>query len=62
MAKPKTDLQKHTLNLRPGDFQKMGELFPQVGSSESIRLLVSRFVDKHYKDNTAKVKVADVSL
>jgi len=41
-------LQKHTMNLRRGDFDKMGELFPQLGPSKALRQLVQKFVDKHY--------------
>lgn len=43
------DLIKKTLNLRVGDFEKMGELFPDKGSSNAIRDLISLFVDKHFK-------------
>lgn len=50
MAKAKEiDLQKHTLNLRPGDYDKMSALFPDLGGGPAIRKLVSAFVDKHYK-------------
>lgn len=49
MAKSKnTDLIKKTLNLRQGDFEKMANLFPNVGGSIAIRELISKFVDKHY--------------
>ena len=41
------DYQKHTLNLRKRDFDRMGELFPQLGPSKAIRELISKFVDKH---------------
>ena len=61
MPKQKTDLQKHTLNLRPGDFAKMGEIFPEMGASESIRTLVSRFVDKHYQQPTS-IEVSNIPL
>lgn len=50
MARPKSDIQKHTLNLRTGDFDKMGEMFPAYGPSRAIRELISRFVDKHYTE------------
>ncbi len=61
MSKAKSDLQKITLNLRPGDFQKMGELFPDLNSSTAIRTLVARFVDTHYKTQPAP-KNLDVNL
>ena len=61
MPRPKTELQKHTLNLRPGDFQKRGELFPDLGPSESIRTLIARFVDNNYKEAKAPKNI-DVTL
>jgi hypothetical protein len=49
MARQKrNDLVKVTLNLRDGDFNKMGELFPEKGPSVAIRELLSAFIDKHY--------------
>lgn len=49
MPRAKTDLQKHTLNLRQGDYQRLGEMFPKMGGGRAIRELVIRFVDKHYR-------------
>lgn len=51
MPKPKADLQKHTLNLRTGDFDRMGQLFPAMDSSLAIRTLLSRFIDKNWKES-----------
>ena len=48
------ELQKHTLNLRQGDFEKMGTLFPAIGASEAIRRLVSKFIDKHLPSDTSE--------
>ena len=50
MARTKSDLQKHTLNLRTGDFDRMGQLFPDMDSSTAIRTLLSRFIDKNWKE------------
>jgi hypothetical protein len=50
MAREKTlSMQKHTLNLREGDYEKMAELFPDLGGGPAIRQLVSKFVDRHLK-------------
>lgn len=38
------DLQKHTLNLNRGDYEKIKLLFPEVGAAEVIRQLVSDFI------------------
>jgi hypothetical protein len=44
------DLQKHTMNLRQGDYDKMQELFPKMGAGPAIRQLVSSFIDRHFKE------------
>ena len=49
MPRQKTDLQKHTLNLRPGDFTKIGCIFPHLHATTIIRLLISTYVDNNYK-------------
>lgn len=49
MAKTKDlEIQKHTLNLRAGDYDKIGALFPDLMAGPAIRKIVSAFVDKHY--------------
>lgn len=49
MSTPKnTDLEKKTLNLRTGDMEKLGELYPRTPPSVTIRNLVSGVVDKLY--------------
>lgn len=48
MPRSKGDLKKKTLNLREGDWEKMEEMFPDIGPSKAVRLLLSRFVDKNY--------------
>lgn len=46
MGRRKTEeLQKHTLNLRSGDMEELGELHPNVQPSTFIRSLVSRYID-----------------
>lgn len=52
-----TDLQKHTLNLRRGDYEKMDELFPTKRGGPAIRALISMFVDKHINSKTALVEI-----
>ena len=54
MTRPRNlALTKKTLNFRSGDFEKMGELFPDLGPSLAIRTLVERFVNKHYAQTQA---------
>lgn len=58
MARSKNiDLDKKTLNLRAGDFEKMGEMFPDLGSSVAVRTLLSKFVDRNYKVPETEVEV-----
>ena len=53
--KPSLDLTKKTLNLRTGDFEKMGELFPELGSSKAIRQFLSKIVDKYHTPHQGSV-------
>lgn len=39
------ELQKHTLNLRAGDMEKLRDFFPDLPSSSLIRTIISRYVD-----------------
>lgn len=39
-------LQKHTLNLYPGDYQKLRELYPDVGAGAIIRRLVRKYIEQ----------------
>lgn len=46
MAKRREDfpLEKVTLNLYAGEFQKLGHLFPRIGSGKVIRTLVHNLI------------------
>lgn len=44
MAKSET-LQKHTLNLRAGDVERLRDFFPDIPASNLIRTIISRYVD-----------------
>ncbi len=39
-------IQKVTLNLRAGDYAKLGDLFPDLRAGPAIRQIVSQFVDR----------------
>jgi hypothetical protein len=50
MARPANhDLNKHTLNLRAGDMDKLRELHPTQPPSTIVRTLVSKYVDNLFK-------------
>lgn len=44
--KAEEDLTKHTLNLFPGDYSRLQELYPDIGAGPVIRRLVRDFLDK----------------
>lgn len=62
MAYKKSDLPLHkkTLNLVEGDFEAMGALFPSMGASNAIRVLIHSYV-KRIRASMAPVDI-DVSL
>ena len=39
-------LQKHTLNLFEGDYEKLRELYPDIGASAVIRRIVRRYIEQ----------------
>lgn len=49
-------LQKHTLNLREGDYDRLGELFASKGIKPAnvIRAIVSRYVDHLTREPSAE--------
>ena len=50
-------LVKKTLNLGVGDFEAMGALFPAMGGSNAIRILVHNYVRK-VRESLAPVDIA----
>lgn len=44
----KEPMQKHTLNLYEGDFERLQELYPEIGASMVIR----KIIRKHIADVT----------
>ena len=53
---PKIEMQKHTLKLRAGDYQRISEVYANrdLTAARVIRTLISRFVDN------LEIKVAEV--
>jgi len=50
-------LQKHTLNLYKGDFERMSELYPRCGASVAIREIIHKFIGDINKKQNANVPV-----
>lgn len=42
----RTDLSKHTLNLFPGDYARLQELYPDIGAATIIRRIVRKFLEQ----------------
>jgi hypothetical protein len=40
----KADLSKHTMNLYPGDYAKLQDLYPDIGAATIIRRIVRAFI------------------
>lgn len=40
------ELQKHTLNLFPGDYDRLRDMYPDVGAGPVIRMIVRRFIEQ----------------
>lgn len=55
----KEDLQKHTLNLRAGDYERLQSLYPEVGAALVIRKIVSAFLDRDTAEiDTSKMEIS----
>jgi hypothetical protein len=59
-----TDLQKHTLNLRAGDWDAISARYARTGNSTStvIRELVSAFVDSITADDKSENIKVEIEL
>jgi len=42
----KIELKKHTLNLYPGDYSKLQDMFPDIGAATIIRRIVRTFINR----------------
>lgn len=46
MRKDEAGLQKHTLNLHPGDYEKLGDYYPEFGAGPIIRRIVRAYIQR----------------
>jgi len=58
----KAELQKHTLNLFPGDYNKLQQFYPDLGAATIIRRLVRQFVEQIEVKGVAPVADIDVNI
>jgi hypothetical protein len=58
----KVDLQKHTLNLFPGDYAKLQEFYPDIGAATIIRRVVRAFITQIEEKGTAVAAEINVEL
>lgn len=63
MAKPSlVELQKHTLNLRRGDMEKLRVLYPGQEPSVVLRRIVSGFIDKALRRSAQSASIPQVDI
>jgi hypothetical protein len=60
MSKTNDDTTKHTLHLRTGDYQRLRDMFPEVGAAFVIRRLVSQFLDSDKR--TLNLEAEEIQL
>lgn len=56
------ELQKHTLNLRRGDWDALGAYYRDIPVSTVVRQLISRYVDQIEATGTAPTANVEVQL
>jgi hypothetical protein len=62
MPRAETELQKHTLNLFPGDYAKLQQHYPDIGAATIIRRIVKRFVEQIEASGDSAPSDIDVSI
>ena len=45
------ELVKHSINLKPGQMERLKELHPEVGASMVIRILIDKYLSKFDTDD-----------
>lgn len=48
-----SELQKHTLNLYRGDFQRLGELYPELSAASALRLIIRKHIEQQDEQQLA---------
>jgi hypothetical protein len=58
---PKVEIQKHTLNLRAGDYARISEIFApdNISAANVIRRVIARYVDS-FNTNPAPEDIASI--
>lgn len=49
------ELQKHTLNLTPGAYEKLQGFYPDVGAAPIIRRLVDKWIERIEAHGVAEI-------
>ena len=62
MPKSECELQKHTLNLFPGDYAKLQSFYPDLGAATIIRRLIRRYVEQIEEKGIEEVSGIDTDL
>lgn len=55
-------LQKHTLNLREGDWERLASYYPDIPTSTIVRMIVSRYVEQIEEHGASPNAQVEISL
>lgn len=58
---PDEELTKHTLNLFKGDYEKLAELYPDLGAAPVIRRIIRKYLES-LETPTKSLPNAEVNL
>lgn len=56
------ELQKHTLNLFAGDYERLRCLFPDIGAGAVVRRLVRSFLEKTEGNTSVDIDNVEVKI
>lgn len=62
MPRSDCELQKHTLNLFPGDYAKLQTFYPDIGAATIIRRLVRKYVEQIEEKGVEEVSGINTEL
>lgn len=58
----KEPVQKHTLNLYEGDFQRLQDMFPEIGASLVIRKIIRKYLTDASPKGSMPVPKEEITL
>lgn len=61
MKKSSEPIHKHTLNLFEGDYEKIQNLYPNIGAGKIIRHIVRDFIKKLDDGSELKTQIGEIN-